>query len=235
MGFQTTVRYDYAFGIPGEMKYDGPKRVNTGFLNSASAAYNIVGQTYFTQPAAGGAYVAGGTGLPGGLLCNPKVYASFGTSAGGPLAPTMTLANNVEAEFAIMGYYVANMPAACNIGDLVIYDTTTGAIASIPPVTAFTASQTTTVLTVTGTPTGNIGVGQTITSAAGVIIGEIISLGTGTGGAGTYNLNTSASVSSTTFTTPTIAPTGKAFVPNTVVDKFAQTAAGGLALLRMTN
>ncbi len=55
---------------------------------------------------------------------------------------------------------------------------------------SFTGAIATTILTVTGTPTGNaLGVGQTV-SGAGVAAGTIIaSLGTGTGGTGTYNLS----------------------------------------------
>lgn len=54
---------------------------------------------------------------------------------------------------------------------------------------AFTASIATTVLTVTGSPTGTIAVGHAV-QGIGVAVGTIItSLGTGTGGAGTYNLS----------------------------------------------
>lgn len=65
----------------------------------------------------------------------------------------------------------------------------------------FTGSIATTVLTVTGTPSGTVMVGQTVTSGAGVTAGtQIISEGSGTGGAGTYNLNNSQTVSSESMT-----------------------------------
>ena len=133
MGFQNTVRYDYTFGQPGELKYDGPKRVQTGLINSASAAYNIVGATVFTQANTGGTFGAGGTGIFVGLLANPKVYASVGTTTLGPLGPTLTVPNNVQGEFVLMGEIVVSVPAACNIGDLLTYNTTTGAIGTLPP------------------------------------------------------------------------------------------------------
>lgn len=133
MGFQNTVRYDYAFGMPGEMRYDGPKRVQTGLINSASAAYNIVGATAFTQANTGGTFAAGGTGIFVGILANPKVYASIGTTAQGPLGPTLTLPNNVQAEFALMGELTISVPAACNIGDILMYSTATGAISTAAP------------------------------------------------------------------------------------------------------
>jgi hypothetical protein len=66
---------------------------------------------------------------------------------------------------------------------------------------SFTASIATTVLTVTGTPTGNIAVGQTLVGAGVTANTTISSLGTGTGGAGTYNLNNSQTVASEAMTT----------------------------------
>jgi len=64
----------------------------------------------------------------------------------------------------------------------------------------FTGSIATTVLTVTGTPTGVIQAGMLI-SGAGVTAGTtIIALGTGTGGTGTYTVSASQTVSSTTIT-----------------------------------
>ncbi len=246
MAFQQTVRYDYAFGVPGEIKFDGPTRAQPGFLNSASAAYNIVGATIFTQPAAGGAVVAGGAIGPGsgnvffGLLANPKLYASFGTVSGGPLAPTLTLSNNVEAEFLLMGYVVVAVPAACSIGDLLTYNLTTGAIATIKPQTLISGSIATTtgILTVTALATGGyIGTSVPLTGtgvAAGTMITGQIS---GTeGSTGTYNTNVVVAVSAfTDGATPNQAPAGSAIVPNAVIDKFPQTAAGGLALARFTN
>jgi hypothetical protein len=136
MGFQNSVRYDYTFGQPGEIKFDGPKRVQTGLINSASAAYNIVGATVFTQANSGGTFGAGGAGIFVGILANPKVYASVGNATQGPLGATMTLPNNVQGEFLIMGEICVSVPAACNIGDVLTYNTTTGAIGTVPPGTA---------------------------------------------------------------------------------------------------
>lgn len=64
---------------------------------------------------------------------------------------------------------------------------------------SFTASIATTVLTVTGTPTGTLAVGQVVSgnSVNTVTAGTVItSLGSGTGGAGTYNINNSQTVAS---------------------------------------
>lgn len=233
--FQNNIRYDFGFGVPGELLKDGPTRSRPGFIQSSSAALNIVGATAYTQSASGGVVQAGGSGQFAGLLCNPKVYPGYGTTAG-PLVPTLTLPNNIQAEFLFMGYMVALLAnAGVLIGDAVMYATATGVMSSMGTSVAFTASQTTTVLTVTGTPTGGkLGVGSIVT-AAGVIIGEIISLGTGTGGAGTYNMNTSATVASGPMTANAVAPAGSIIVPNTYVDELPQPNANGLSLIRMTN
>jgi len=240
MPFQSTVRYDFGFGIPGEQHYDSQtSRAQAGLINSASAAYNIVGATAFTQSNQGGTVAAGGTNPFFGILCNPKVYLGVGTTSGGPLAPTLTLPNNVEAEFLTMGYLCISVPAACNIGDVVTYNTTTGALATMPPITSFTGSiaVTTGVLTVSAVTAGStIGTGQQLTGT-GVPAGTIITgfLSGTNGGVGTYSTNITTAVSSTaTLSTPNIAPSGYAVVPNTYIDKFPQTGAG-VAVARLTN
>lgn len=87
---------------------------------------------------------------------------------------------------------------------------TTNVAANIIEVTAsfgavsFTGSISGTTLTVTGTPTGTIAVGQTI-SGTNVTAGTTITaLGTGIGGAGTYTVSLNQTVSSTTITAPAI-------------------------------
>lgn len=65
---------------------------------------------------------------------------------------------------------------------------------------SFTASQAGNVLTVTGSPTGIIAVGQTV-QGVGVLPNTVITaLGTGTGGAGTYTVTTSATIASVAMT-----------------------------------
>lgn len=133
MSFPNVVRADQATGIPGEFALDGPHRAKPAILVSPDAANNIVGARYCTMTAEGVAR-AGGTGALGGILANPKVYASYGTVAGGPLAATMVLPNNLNVElvYSTPGIFVA-LPAAAAIGDEVIYNTTTGALATQAP------------------------------------------------------------------------------------------------------
>lgn len=234
MSFQSTVRYDSTFGVPGEIFLDGPVVANPGFLNSANAAYNIIGATAFTQPAAGGAVVAGGTaGIFYGILANPKTHASFGTSAGGPLAATLTLPNNVTASFIRKtAGMVISVPAACNIGDLLAYNTTTGALSTIAPNTVISGSiaVTTGVLTVTALAAGGYIQTGTPLTGTGVPAGTMITaqLSGTAGSTGTYQTNITTAVAAfTDGATPNYPASGYALIPEGKIVQFAQTTSGG--------
>lgn len=232
MAFQSTVNLDNPLGVPGEIIFDGPVRAAAYNLNSASAAYNIVGATAFTVSAEGVA-AAGGTGAFAGILATPKRYASYGTSVGGPLAATMTLPNNIVAELVDMGQMVVTLPAAANIGDLVTYNTTTGALATLTPTAGFTAAQSGATLTVSAITAGNLGIGSVVTQASGSI-SRIVALGTGTGGTGTYTVDTSQTVTSGAATATSAPASGYALVPNATVRRYTVSGAG-LGVIRLTN
>lgn len=140
---QSTVRYDYGFGVVGESRKHGARRAKPGFIVSGSAANNVVGRA-FTQVKTGGAVAAGGTGVFFGLLANPKQYASFGTSAGGPLAPTITLPNNTLAEFVESDYsFIAQLTNAnAAIGDYIVFLQADGTLQSVTPGAALPAGTT---------------------------------------------------------------------------------------------
>lgn len=143
-GVQQVVRYDYGFGVPGEWrKAGGGRRTKPGFIVSGSAANNIVGSA-FTQAAAGGVVAAGGTGILAGILVGPKQYASYGSSAGGPLGATITLPNNTQGEFAQSGdgLVVVMQNANVGIGDYVMFQNSTGLLSSAPAGTAVTTGYT---------------------------------------------------------------------------------------------
>lgn len=138
MASQSTVFLQQGFGVPGDLyAADAPYRGQPFILSSALASYNIIGATMFTISSQGIA-AAGGVSPAAfaGLLVNPKVYSSSGATGSGPLSPTLTLANNVQAELATEGSFVVTLPAAANIGDYVIFDSTTGAISTIAPTVA---------------------------------------------------------------------------------------------------
>ena len=87
----------------------------------------------------------------------------------------------------------------------------------------FTASTAGTTLTVTGTPTGTLAVGQYLTSTGGgtnvTFATKITALGTGTGGAGTYTISSSQTVSSRSMTSVTpIALTTLGWSPQLAAD-----------------
>lgn len=126
MGFQTAVALNQGFGVVGEINFDGPTRGQTGVIKG-TAADLVVGR-YFTIDAADGLFQPGGTGAIGGILANPKAYASIGTSAGGPLAPTLTVPAGTVGEFLVMGEVTVALPAAAAIGAALKYNTTTGVI-----------------------------------------------------------------------------------------------------------
>lgn len=129
MGFQTAVQINQGFGVPGEQYSDGPWRAQSFIIDSALAAYNIIGATMCSVTGEGVA-AAGNAGgvLPfAGLMVDPKNMALFGSS----LTPTLTVPNNAQVECATMGSYVVTLPGAASIGDYVVYDNTTGAISAV--------------------------------------------------------------------------------------------------------
>jgi hypothetical protein len=142
MSFQSTVSINMGFGVPGELFTDAPYIAQSYTIDSGSAAYNIIGATActitsqgFCQAGSGGSY-----GFAG-ILVDPKDIALFG--AGGiPLNPTLTVPNYTQVECLTMGIIVVTLPAACNIGDYVIYDNTTGALSTITPVTPLPSGKT---------------------------------------------------------------------------------------------
>lgn len=235
MTFQSTVRQNQAAGIVGEIAFDGPYRAEPAILRSVDAAYNVIGRAFTAVAAEDGVAKAGGAATDpfAGILVNPLVYATAGTVAGA-LTPTLVLPNETQAELLKMGTILVSLAAAANIGDLVTYDTTTGALSSLAPEAAFTAAQALGVLTVSAITAGKIGIGSVIKNASGQVLGTVISLGTGTGGTGTYNLNTSATVGSAAMTANSIAVAGQAVVPNTKVVR-QNIPSAGLAYIQLTN
>ncbi len=130
MGFQSTIAALLGAGVPGELAFEGPLRAKPGVVKGTAA--NIVVGRWFTIDPADGAYAPGTTGGAGGggLLVNPKVYASVGTAANGPLAPTMTLPANTVGEFATMGEFWVSLSNAAALGAGVYFDNTTGALSA---------------------------------------------------------------------------------------------------------
>ncbi len=134
MSFQSTVFFNQGSGVPGEFYNDSPVRSQSLILDSSDATNNIFGRA-FTIVSQGVAQAGNPaeTAVFAGYMCDPKQAASFGTVGGGPLAPTLTLPNNVNSDFLTMGSIWVTLPAAANIGDLVIYSNADGSLATIAP------------------------------------------------------------------------------------------------------
>lgn len=216
MGFQQSVNVELAFGMPGALYDDSPVRSAPYALNSASAAYNIIGATAFTASSAdsgdnsGSAVAAaGGSGAFVGILSNKNVYATSGTSSGA-LNPTLALPNWTIGELVSMGHLIVSLPGPANIGDKVCYDSTTGALSTYAAKASFTASisHTTGVMTVSAVASGFLQPGMVL-HGAGVEGVVITGFGTGTGNTGTYQTNlpvNAADVSSEAMTGDALPP-----------------------------
>lgn len=232
MAFQSTVSLAQGFGVQGEIVYDGPIRAAPWTLVSTPEP-NIIGATAYTVVSDGIA-MAGGAGAFAGILAIPKSYTAGLIVTG----PTLTLPDETIGELVTMGQMLVLLTTAANIGDPVVYNTTTGALSSVAASVAATASFATNVMTVTGSVAGNvIGVGSEV-AFAGVAPGtEVVSLGSGTGGAGTYNLSTTpgtvASAAGKILAGRNPGASGT-FVPNCKVILKAS-AANGLAIVSLTN
>lgn len=132
MGFQTAVDLNQGFGVVGEVFDDGPRRVQPFIIDSTDPANNVFGRA-FTILSEGKAAAGAEGGSFAGILVGPKEHASYGTSAGGPLAPTLTLADNVVGELLSEGSVIVTLPAAAAIGDLVYFTDATGVLTTIAP------------------------------------------------------------------------------------------------------
>lgn len=138
MGFQNNVQLQQGFGVPGELFNDGPHRAQS-YIITTPTAQNIIGQTYCTILQTGEVQAGGVAGTPSaGFLVDPKDQANVG-QGGSALTPTMLVPQFAQCECLSMGSIVVNLPNAANIGDVVIYNTSTGAISSQSPSAAIPA------------------------------------------------------------------------------------------------
>lgn len=225
MGFQTSVGLTQAFGVAGQLYRNSPVRTQVRKLVSTPNA-NTIGNA--CTVVSEGIATIGGTGVFDGLLGFPKEYVSP------TLTATMVLADNTEGELVTMGEVVVNYAGAANIGDKVVYDTTTGALAAVPETSSFTGAISTTTLTVSAVEAGTIAIGQVLTGA-NVVPGTVITArGTGTGGTGTYTVSVSQTAASATITAPNVPVSGKAFVPNAKVSHYTLSGAG-IGVCTLTN
>jgi len=231
MAFQSTVSANQAYGVPGELAFEGPLRAQPYTLVSVDAAYNVFGRA-FTVTSEGVA-AAGGVGVFAGILVNPKASVSYGTTSG-PLAPANSLANNMIGELATMGEFFVTLPASANIGDRVYYDNTTGILGSVGDFSG-TGSISTTTLTISAVDarSGVLAVGSQITGPNILPGTYITALGTGSGGTGTYTVNQSQTAASASVKSNGLTPSGKTAIANGRVEHF-DVGGAGLAVIKLT-
>jgi hypothetical protein len=136
MTFQTSINVLQGFGVPGEIFTDGPHRAESLIINSAGATPNTYGyaatKSNSTNIAVMGGAITNGSTVFAGIMANPKAAALWGTTSGA-LAPTLVIPDNSQADFVTMGDVIVQVGTSCNIGDLVAYNTTTGALKTYAP------------------------------------------------------------------------------------------------------
>ena len=138
MGFQSApLAFFQGFGIAGELFLAGPTNAQPGILDTTDPDDNVIGRAFTIKDGAaqGSAVIveAGGTGVFAGILFNPKSYTSRGTTAGGTLAPTMTLPNDTVAEFCTMCAGLIVDCGAANVGDMIEFSQADGTLNAIAP------------------------------------------------------------------------------------------------------
>jgi hypothetical protein len=136
MVFQSTVNFNQASGVIGEIMRAGPKRVKPGILASTSAANNVIGRAFRHVATEDLDVTADAAGAFAGILCFPKEYALHGTTSG-PLEPTLVLPNGMCVELLSMGTILVDLsqdaPATSSraIGADIWYQNTTGILVGV--------------------------------------------------------------------------------------------------------
>ena len=145
MPFQQAIGANMGFGVIGELSHEGPLRALPGVIESPNALNNVVGRAFTRVPGTGrfeAGAVTATTQVFMGILCNPKAYVLNGTAAGGSLASSLQLPNGTAAEFMGVGHIIIQVPAACQIGDEVVFAQATGILSTVAPGAAAGAGNT---------------------------------------------------------------------------------------------
>ena len=137
---QTAVNFNIPVGIPGEVATDVPVNAVVRLIHSGGVNPNVFGYAYTetTYATPGGtnqtpqSATVGGTGVFAGILLQPKTASSVGGTTGA-LSTTFNLLEDSYGTLGNQGAFFVSLPAAAAIGDHVVYDNTTGALATIAP------------------------------------------------------------------------------------------------------
>lgn len=132
MAFQREVGFAQGFGVPGDIHLDSPTRAENLLIDSKGKK-NSYGYA-FTKSNATNIATVGGEIKEGavfaGILANPKEAVLFGNEKG-TLEPTLSIPDGQRGDFVTMGDVVIHVATKCNIGDLVVYDISTGELSTV--------------------------------------------------------------------------------------------------------
>lgn len=132
MPFQQTVGFEQGFGVAGDIHSDSPVRAERLTVNSNGKA-NTYGYAFTKNANTNIAQVGGTIGGEicfAGILANNKEAVLYGTPSG-TLSPTLAIPDHHQGDFLTMGDVVVKVTTACKIGDFVVYDPTTGELATV--------------------------------------------------------------------------------------------------------
>lgn len=120
MAIPNTARTRLISGIPGNISHDGPTRVMTAILNSATESNNVFGRAFTYKDDSVEDVQAGGSNAFAGIMINPKAYT----------IDTENAKNGTTAELLTMGEVYVQLAATGDIGDSVSFDPATGILSA---------------------------------------------------------------------------------------------------------
>jgi hypothetical protein len=131
--FQSTVYAKPAFGVVGEIFDNGPVKCQPYTIDSASAAYNVFGRAFsITSEGLAEAGNASGTKQFAGILVNPKTNPLYGDGTN-QLNPSLLAPEQSVCQLLTMGSIVVAFATTAAIGNVVVFDNTTGVLETIAP------------------------------------------------------------------------------------------------------
>jgi hypothetical protein len=137
MAFQTTVNYSLGAGVIGDRAAETPLIAQTLILNTTDhPERNVIGRAFSFTTGSATTVTAGNPSedlVYAGILVNAKAYTNVGTTVGGPLASNLALPNNAFGEFATMGTFFVTLGTTATVGNLIVFDNTTGVLEDIAP------------------------------------------------------------------------------------------------------
>lgn len=136
--FQNTVNVQLSFGVVGEILNDGPMRTESLILDTTGGSVGLA----FTKSNTTNVATQGGTGVFAGILINPKSLPGFAPASGFPIDPSLVVPAGNQAEFMTMGTIIVALTGAGNIGDIIQFNQTTGALSAKAPGSAADAGNT---------------------------------------------------------------------------------------------